>query len=147
MLPGCVVLIITSRVASDAKSGILLEINCETDFVSRNDNFQAFVADIADTVAASKAADLDAALAVQKGDINVGDFVKAKVVELGENIQFRKYVRFDAAPGGVVVSYIHMGGKVGVLLEVGTTKDVVKIRLHRARQALRTLLDAPMRNA
>lgn len=115
--------VITARVASDAKSGILVEINCETDFVSRNENFQAFVADIADTVAASNAADLDAALAIQKGDLNVGDFVKAKVVELGENIQFRKYVRFDAAPGGVVVSYIHMGGKVGVLLEVGTTKE------------------------
>ncbi|MFT4177553.1 MAG: translation elongation factor Ts [Luteolibacter sp.] len=115
--------VITARVADDAKSGILLEINCETDFVSRNENFQNFVTEIADTVAASKAADLDAALATQKDDINIGDFVKAKVVELGENIQFRKYVRFDAAPGGVVVSYIHMGGKVGVLLEVGTTKE------------------------
>ena len=49
------------------------------------------------------------------------DFVKAKVAEVGENIQFRKYVRFDAAPGGVIASYIHLGGKVGVLLEVGTT--------------------------
>ncbi|MFT3989867.1 MAG: translation elongation factor Ts [Luteolibacter sp.] len=115
--------VITSRVSDDAKSGILLEINCETDFVSRNENFQGFVTEIADTVSASKAADLDAALAVQKGDLNIGDFVKAKVVELGENIQFRKYVRFDAAPGGVVVSYIHMGGKVGVLLEVGTTQE------------------------
>ena len=72
---------------------------------------------------AAKAADLDAALAVQKGDLTVGDFVKSKVVEVGENIQFRKYVRFDAAPGGVVVSYIHLGGKVGVLLEVGTTNE------------------------
>lgn len=114
--------VITARVSPDAKSGILLEINCETDFVSRNENFQAFVSDVADTLAASKAQDLDAALAVQKGDLNLGDFVKAKVVEVGENIQFRKYVRFDAAPGGVIVSYIHMGGKVGVLLEVGTTK-------------------------
>ena len=102
--------VITARVASDAKSGVLLEINCETDFVSRNENFQAFVADVADTVVAAKAADLDAALAVQKGDLTVGDFVKSKVVEVGENIQFRKYVRFDAAPGGVVVSYIHLGG-------------------------------------
>jgi len=115
--------IITSRVAADGKSGVLLEINCETDFVSRNENFQAFVAEVADAVASSKAADLDAALEVQKGDINVGDYVKTKVLELGENIQFRKYVRFDAAAGGVVVSYIHMGGKVGVLLEVGTTKE------------------------
>ena len=47
--------VITARVASDAKSGILLEINCETDFVSRNENFQAFVAEISDTVAATKA--------------------------------------------------------------------------------------------
>ena len=115
--------VITARIAPDAKAGILLEINCETDFVSRNENFQAFVADVADTVFAAKSADLDAALAVQKGDLNVGDFVKSKVVEVGENIQFRKYVRFDAAPGGVVVSYIHLGGKVGVLLEVGTTKE------------------------
>lgn len=115
--------VITARISADAKSGLLLEINCETDFVSRNENFQAFVAEVADTLAASKAADLDAALAVQKDDLNIGDFVKSKVVEVGENIQFRKYVRFDAAPGGVVVSYIHLGGKVGVLLEVGTTKE------------------------
>jgi elongation factor Ts len=115
--------IVTSRVAADGKSGVLLEINCETDFVSRNENFQAFVAEVADAIASSKAADLDAALEVPKGDMNVGDYVKTKVLELGENIQFRKYVRFDAAPGGVVVSYIHMGGKVGVLLEVGTTKE------------------------
>jgi len=114
--------VITARVASDAKSGILLEINCETDFVSRNENFQAFVSEVADTLVSAKAADLDAALATQKGDLNIGDFVKSKVVEVGENIQFRKYVRFDAAEGGVVTSYIHMGGKVGVLLEVGTTK-------------------------
>src|SRR5690606_16611254 len=94
----------------------------ETDFVSRNENFQSFVTDLADTLAEASAADLDAALAVQKGDMTLGDVVKAKVVELGENLQFRKYVRFDAAEGGFVASYIHMGGKVGVLIEVGTTK-------------------------
>jgi elongation factor Ts len=48
--------------------------------------------------------------------------VKAKVVEVGENLQFRKYVRFDAAAGGVISFYIHPPGKVGVLIEVGTTK-------------------------
>lgn len=118
--------VITARVNDSATAGILLEINCETDFVSKNENFQAFVADVADTLAAASAADLDAALSVQKGDLNLGDFVKAKVVEVGENIQFRKYVRFDAAPGGVVASYIHLGGKVGVLIEVGTTKPETK---------------------
>jgi elongation factor Ts len=114
--------IITARINGAATSGILLEVNCETDFVSRNENFQAFVAGIADKLAESDAKDHEAALAVSLGESTLENFVKEKVVELGENLQFRKYVRFDAAPGGVVTSYIHLGGKVGVLLEIGTTK-------------------------
>jgi len=114
--------VITARVNATATTGILLEVNCETDFVSKNENFQAFVAQIADTLAATDAADHAAALAVDFGDYNLDDTVKAKVVEVGENLQFRKYVRYAAAPGGVIASYIHLGGKVGVLIEVGTTK-------------------------
>jgi elongation factor Ts len=117
--------IITARVNDTASTGILLEVNCETDFVSKNENFQAFVSGIADKLADSNAADHAAALAVSHGESTLEDFVKAKVVELGENLQFRKYVRFDAAPGGVVASYIHLGGKVGVLLEVGTKNAAV----------------------
>lgn len=113
--------VITARVNDTATSGIVLEINCETDFVSKNENFQAFVARVADALAASSAADHAAALAVNMGEYTVDDTVKAKVVEVGENLQFRKYVRFDAAAGGVVASYIHLGGKVGVLIEMGTT--------------------------
>lgn len=114
--------IITARVNSTATTGILLEINCETDFVSRNDNFQAFVAQIADKLITTDAKDHAAALAIHHGESTIEDFVKVKVLELGENIQLRKFVRFDAASGGVIASYIHLGGKVGVLLEVGTTK-------------------------
>lgn len=114
--------VITARIAADQKSGILLEINCETDFVSKNESFQAFVASIADKLAESNAPDLEAAAAVENGEHNIGDTIKAKVVEVGENLQFRKYVRFDAAEGGVISSYIHLGGKVGVLIEVGATK-------------------------
>lgn len=117
--------IITARVNSAASTGILLEVNCETDFVSKNENFQIFVAAIADKLAGANAADHAAALAVPLGESTLEDFVKVKVVELGENLQFRKYVRFDAAPGGVVASYIHLGGKVGVLLEVGTSNSAV----------------------
>ncbi len=117
--------IITARVNADSSTGILLEVNCETDFVSKNENFQAFVSNIADKLAGSNAADHAAALAVPLGESTLEDFVKVKVVELGENLQFRKYIRFDAAPGGVVASYIHLGGKVGVLLEVGTTNSAV----------------------
>ncbi len=114
--------IITARVNDSATTAILLEVNCETDFVSKNENFQAFVGQIADTLAATNAADHQAALAVRLGEYSLEDTVKAKVVEIGENLQFRKYVRYDAAPGGVVAAYIHPPGKVGVLIEVGTTK-------------------------
>jgi elongation factor Ts len=114
--------IITARVSADSTAGILLEVNCETDFVSKNENFQSFVAQIADTLAAANAADHAAALAVKQGDLSLEDTVKAKVVEVGENLQFRKYVRYAAAPGGVIAAYIHPPGKVGVLIELGTTK-------------------------
>ncbi len=114
--------VITARVNAEANSGLLLELNCETDFVSKNESFQAFVGDIADALALSTAADLDAALAHRHGEQSLDDTIKAKVGEVGENLQFRKYVRYDAAPGGVVASYIHLGGKVGVLIEVGTTQ-------------------------
>ena len=118
--------VITARVNADATAGILLEVNCETDFVSKNESFQAFVGSLADTLAAASAPDLAAALAVQNGEHTIEDTVKAKVGEVGENLQFRKYVRYDAAPGGVIASYIHLGGKVGVLIEVGTTQPATK---------------------
>ena len=118
--------VITARVNADANSGLLLEVNCETDFVSKNESFQEFVGGLADTLAASGAHDLETALALQNGDHTIEDSIKAKVGEVGENLQFRKYVRFDAAAGGVVASYIHLGGKVGVLIEVGTTKPESK---------------------
>ena len=114
--------IIAARVNSLAESGILLEVNCETDFVSKNEGFQTFVAKIADTLAAAAAPDHAAALAVNFGEYDLENTLKAKFVEVGENLQFRKYIRYDAAPDGVIGSYIHMGGKVGVLIEVGTTQ-------------------------
>ncbi len=118
--------IIAADVSSDLTSGILLEVNCETDFVSKNDNFQAFVTEITETLSASSAKDHAAALEISHKGGTLGEYVKTKVLELGENIQLRKYERFEAAPGGVIGSYIHLGGKVGVLIEVGTTKEDTK---------------------
>ncbi len=118
--------IISARISGDATTGLLCELNCETDFVSKNENFQAFANQIADTLAASDATDIDSAKQVSLGDHSIDDTVKAKVVELGENLQFRKYTRFNAEAGGVVASYIHPPGKVGVLIEVGTTKPETK---------------------
>ena len=113
--------IIAARVTATATAGLMLEINCETDFVSKNENFQAFVAQIADALAAANSPDHEAALTVSLGEYDIASTLKAKFVEVGENLQFRKYLHFEAAPGGFIGSYIHMGGKVGVLIEVGTT--------------------------
>jgi len=142
--------VITARISENAKSGILLEVNCETDFVSKNDNFQGFVASLADSLIASQPADHAAATQAQFNGLTVEDAVKAKVAEVGENLQFRKYVRFEAQGEGIVASYIHMGGKVGVLIEVGannaetastaTFRELVKdLTLHIAAAAPRGL--------
>ena len=68
-------------------------MNCETDFVAKNDNFKEFVSELTDSVASSGSNDIDSANAVQKGDGTLDDFVKAKVIELGENLQFRRMTR------------------------------------------------------
>ncbi len=138
--------IIAAEIDASGKSGIIVEINCETDFVAKNENFQSFVSDVAQTVLASDAADLDAALALPKGEETLEQFIKAKVLEMGENLQFRRFTRFAAEGEGAIASYIHLGGKVGVLLEVSAGnadsassdafKDLVKdLTLHIAAAA------------
>ncbi len=111
--------VIVAAIDESGKSGLLVEVNCETDFVAKNENFQAFVADIANTVLASDAADLDAALALPKDEGTLEQFIKTKVLEMGENLQFRRFERLSLSGEGAVASYIHLGGKVGVLIEVG----------------------------
>ena len=111
--------VIVAAIGECGKVGLLVEVNCETDFVAKNENFQAFVADIANTVLASEAADLEAALALPKDEGTLEQFIKTKVLEMGENLQFRRFERLTLSGEGAVASYIHLGGKVGVLIEVG----------------------------
>jgi len=138
--------IIAARLSDDGKSGILVEVNCETDFVARNESFIAFVDEVADTLAASDAGTLEQALQVKHGEMTVEDLAKSKVIELGENMALRKFERFDLQDHGAIAQYIHMGGKVGVLVEVGAQqgdtaakdefRDLVKdITLHVAAAA------------
>ena len=115
--------VVSAQIDADAKHGVLAEVNCETDFVAKNENFQGFVSELVNAVTASGAADLEAANAVSHGEGTIEDFVKAKVIELGENLQFRRMARYDVEGSGVVASYIHLGGKVGVLVEVGCSND------------------------
>ena len=111
--------IVATHVASCGQSGILAVVNCETDFVAKNDAFQAWVAEILETIANSGAATAEDALAVTHGDGTVENALGAKFAELGEVIKISQLSRFEVSGNGAVASYIHMGGKVGVLLEVG----------------------------
>ena len=114
--------IIVAALDESGKSGVLVEINCETDFVAKNENFQAFVGEVAATVLASDVTDLEAAKLLPKGDETLGGFIKTKVLEMGENLQFRRFERLTLNGEGGVASYIHLGGKVGVLIEVSSGK-------------------------
>ncbi|MFO1461492.1 MAG: translation elongation factor Ts, partial [Verrucomicrobiota bacterium] len=91
------------------KAGALGEVNCETDVVARNDSFKAFCNDLAAKAAANPAPDLEA------------DRVAA-VARIGENIQIRRHQRLEVTGNGLLAAYIHLGGKIGVLVEVGAGK-------------------------
>jgi elongation factor Ts len=113
-------------IVTDDTVGIVYEVNAETDFVARNEDFIAFIGNLGKMLLASKPADHAAAL--QLTDASIGSItVEAKVTELvgkiGENISFRRYKKMDADPSKEkLFSYIHGGGKIGVLikLEVST---------------------------
>jgi elongation factor Ts len=116
--------VIASKINAEGRTGVLAELNCETDFVAKNENFQSFVTGMMDHLAGSTADEMDAFLAEPfSGDADgtVEEYVKAKIAELGENIVARRFVRYtvDEGSAGVVASYIHLQGKVGVLVEVG----------------------------
>lgn len=114
--------IVAARIDDAGKSGVMLEVNSETDFVAKNENFQSFVSELADTLAAGTVQTHEEASASPFGSGTVDETVKAKVIEIGENLQFRRFVRITVDGEGVVGSYIHLGGKVGVLVEVGCEK-------------------------
>jgi elongation factor Ts len=104
--------LVASLLADDGKTGSLVEVNCETDFVARNPTFQTFVAELA-----KKACTTDASLAEE-----MKTQVTAKIAEIGENIIIRRNARYTLGGSGKIASYIHLGGKVGVLLEVACGK-------------------------
>ncbi len=101
--------VVTQELAADGSGGLMFEVNCETDFVARNEIFQGFVKQL-----------LEIARGVT-GDLApvVKDQVAAQVAAIGENIVVRRNTRFVRQGTGLVSGYVHMGGKIGVLSELG----------------------------
>ena len=101
-------------------TGVLVEVNCETDFVGRNEVFQKFAAEVAGAIAQSKADSVDAFLAENWPGTSepVSQKVAEQIASIKENISIRRFARYEAPAGGRIGTYIHGGGKIGVMVEV-----------------------------
>lgn len=105
---------VVTALAPDGTSGCLVEVNSETDFVAKNEDFQAFAAAVASHVLSHAPSDVDALLGQSMADgKSVAERLTERVATIGENLSIRRFARFDA---NCVTSYIHMGGKIGVLV-------------------------------
>lgn len=102
----------------DKTVGVVIEVNAETDFVAKNADFQAFVQTCATTVMNNNPADVEALLALNAAgtEMTVAELLQEKVLTIGENIQIRRFERFE----GACVAYVHAGGKIGVLVNFDT---------------------------
>lgn len=106
--------VVGAFIAADGKAGAVAEVNCETDFVAKNDDFVAFAKNVAEIVAKSNPADVDALLALPMAGSTVEEARKALVMKLGENVTIRRFARYEAG-NGKLASYLH-GSRIGVLL-------------------------------
>ncbi|MCI5509462.1 MAG: translation elongation factor Ts [Oliverpabstia sp.] len=122
--------IVMLKVTDCGKKAVAVEVNAETDFVAKNDTFQAYVAQVAEQALDTTAADIDAFLAeTWKFDETktVNEALAAKIAVIGENMKIRRFQQVEEE-NGFVASYTHMGGKIGVLVDVETdvVNDAVK---------------------
>jgi elongation factor Ts len=102
--------VIAQHILPGAQVGVLVEVNCETDFVAKNDSFRAFSDEVARSLAANPQVDLEARRV-------------AEVAKIGENIKISRSQRIEVSGIGMVAAYIHTGAKVGVLVEVGAGRE------------------------
>ena len=123
-----------STVKEDGNKAVILEINCETDFVAKNEKFQKFVNDVAETILASNAKTMEEALALPCEEGTLNDYVTNMTATIGEKISFRRFTLVEKNDDENFGSYIHMGGKISVLSVIkGATKEVAKdVSMHAA---------------
>ena len=114
--------VVIAQTTADNKTGIVVCVSCETDFVSKNADFVAFAKSIADAAVATTVQNLDELMNVKVGELTVAALVDEKLATIGEKIGVTKFERIDAA---CVASYIHGAYRIGVL--VGMDKDAVEV--------------------
>jgi len=112
---------VAAYISKDGKTGVLLEVNCETDFTANNENFRALEKKVIEHIAEAKPANLDA---LNDGVIDgkkVSELVTEATATIGEKISIRRFVTYETE--GKLTTYIHMGGKIGVLVEMTGGSD------------------------
>lgn len=112
---------VNAFVSEDAKTGALVEVSCETDFVASNPKFTGFIADVAKVAAEAKPATVEELLAVKMGEETVEAELTELIHVMGENMKIARFT-VRSTEAGALSSYIHMGGKIGVLAEFGFEK-------------------------
>lgn len=111
--------LVTTYITADHKVGVVVEVNAETDFVAKNEEFKTFVADVAKQIADKKPSTVEELLAqtsIVETDKTVQEVLTNKIATIGENMSIRRFERFES--NGLVESYIHGEGKIGVLVEL-----------------------------
>ena len=122
--------IVMLKVSEDEKKAVAVEVNAETDFVAKNEKFQNYAADVAAQALVTTAADIDAFMGetwTKDPSMTVKDALSSQISIIGENMNIRRFERLSVE-NGFVASYIHAGGKIGVLVDVETdvVNDAVK---------------------
>lgn len=114
--------VVCAKVCDECGIAAIVEVNAETDFVAKNADFQAFVNDVATVIIKENPADVDALKACKLGELTVETALQEKVLTIGENIQIRRFARFDA--NTVNVAYNHMGGVIGTLVALEVSENL-----------------------
>jgi len=118
--------VVALKVLDDYSKAAIVEVNSETDFVAINPDFKAYVAEVCDQVLTSSAPNAEAFLQekwAKDESQTVQEVLKGKIATIGENLNIRRFARFEKNTPGIISSYVHGGGKIGVLLEIDGPSD------------------------
>lgn len=111
--------LVETYISEDGKVGVVVEVNAETDFVAKNEEFRNFVADVAKQIAKENPTDVETLLnqkSIAESDKTVGEVLTGKIATIGENMSIRRFERFET--NNLLESYIHGDGKIAVLVEM-----------------------------
>ncbi len=134
---------VAAFVSEDGKTGALLELSCETDFVGSNAKFTGFASKVAEVVATTEPADVDALLEKPMGEETVSSELTEMIHIMGENMKISRFAA-RKAENGALASYIHMGGKIGVLVELAETAQAESFKTFAHDVALQVAAVAPI---